>query len=155
MNKYVSIGALGALCVTLMSCFGCSALLGLIQPSSVTVKIINSGTFPVDSTFYIDDDENILELLIKELGTKIENTVQAGESTSFSRSCSDLGAIILDDADLQIVGSVGPDTNADILREGEDFSCGDTIVFTFTHSAVLLDFGVAVTVQPFSLSTGG
>ncbi len=154
MNKCVALGTLGALGITFMSNFGCSALLGLLQPTSVTVQIVNNGSFPVDTTFYIDDDENILEILIKEFGTKIENSVQAGETISITRSCDDLRAIILDDADLQIVGSVGPEANADILREGEDFSCGDTLVYTFTHTDVLLDFDVAVSVQPFTLSTG-
>jgi len=140
--------------MSLMLGFGCSALIGLVQPSTVTVQIVNNGTFPIVTTFYIDKDENIFDFLIKELGTKIEDTVQAGQSTTLTRSCSDLGAIILDKAELQIVGSVGPDTSDGILRQGEDFSCGDTITYTFNHSDALLDFDVTVTVQPLSLDIG-
>ena len=35
----------------------------------------------------------------------------------------------------------------DVLRDGDDFRCGDTFVFTFDHSLVLVDFDVSVSVQ--------
>jgi hypothetical protein len=41
-----------------------------------------------------------------------------------------------------------PDTQSEVLRRGEDFECGGTIVFTFTHSAALVDFDVSVSSGP-------
>ena len=35
----------------------------------------------------------------------------------------------------------------DVLRDGDDFSCGDTIVFTFDHSGILVDFDVTVSID--------
>ncbi|MCH7884473.1 MAG: hypothetical protein IIC01_04415, partial [Planctomycetes bacterium] len=52
-----------------------------------------------------------------------------------------------DDADLLILGDIGPEANSDVLRDGDDFSCGDTIVFTFDHSGILVDFDVIVSVD--------
>ncbi len=155
MSKYVAAGALGTLVVALSSGLGCDALVGLLKPTSVNVRVVNNGTFPVSSTFYIAEDSDILDVLITTFGTQIENTVDAGQSLSFTRSCNDLGAIQLREADLQVVGSIGPETDTNILREGEDFSCGDTIVFTFTNTELPLDLNVTVTIEPFSLSTGG
>ena len=136
--------------ILLVSCIGCgslSDLLGFLQPNLVTVELVNNGAFPVDGTLFYDDDQDTIEALLSETGTERSFTVVAGARSSFSLSCEDLQAIIIDDADLQIVGSIGPDASTDVLRDGTDFRCGDTIVFTFDHSDLIVDFDITVTTQ--------
>lgn len=128
---------------------GCDALEDLFGADTVTVALVNNSSLGLDVEveIYISDQQEIPELLLTELGTKLEYTVEAGETATFSRSCDDLQAIIISDADLQVVGGLGPETSSDVLRDGDDFSCGDTIVFTFDHSLVPIDFDVTVTVE--------
>ncbi len=74
--------------------------------------------------------------------------VGPGQQASFTRSCDELRALVLDDADLQIIGGLGPETSSDVLRIDDEYECGDEIIFTFTHSALMLDFDVSWTVIP-------
>jgi hypothetical protein len=129
---------------------GCDAVEDLFGADTVTVALVNNSSLDLDVEveIYISDQQEIPELLLTELGTKLEYTIEAGETVTFSRSCDDLQAIIVSNADLQVVGDIGPATSSDVLRDGDDFSCGDTIVFTFDHSIVLIDFDVAVTFEP-------
>jgi hypothetical protein len=46
-----------------------------------------------------------------------------------------------------VVGEIGPETDTGVLRDGDDFGCGDRITFTFDHSAVIVDFDVTVDVS--------
>jgi len=57
-------------------------------------------------------------------------------ATVFSKDCDNLQAIIISDADLEVVGEEDTGT----LRDGDDFGCGDTIIFTFD----LIDFDITV-----------
>jgi len=123
---------------------GCDALMDIVLPSTVTVLLVNdSSDFDVDVTLFYHDDEDVLEPILTEVGTEREFTIEPGGMTTFIRNCDDLQAIVIDDADLRVLGGVGPETSSDVLRMGEDFECGDQIVFTFTHSDVLLDFDVS------------
>ena len=126
---------------------GCEALAEFFGSDTLTVQLVNDGDLDVVVEIYISDQQEIPELLLTELGTRLEYTVEAGETVSFSRSCDDLQAIVVSDADLQVIGDIGPQTSSDVLRDGDDFSCGDTIVFTFDHSIVLIDFDVTVTFE--------
>ena len=103
--------------------------------------------FPVEVTVFIDNEQDLPEDVLTQVGTEIQFTVAAGEIVTFSRDCDDLQVIIIDDADLRVVGGVGPEAQSDVLRDGDDFSCGDTITFTFDHSAVIIDFDVSSSVQ--------
>jgi hypothetical protein len=123
---------------------GCDALVGLFGADTVTVRLVNDGDYDVVVEIYISDQQEIPEVLLTTLGTKLEYTVEAGETVTFSRSCDDLQAIIISDADLQVIGGIGPETSSDVLRDGDDFSCGDTIVFTFDHPDVPLDLDLTV-----------
>jgi len=138
---------IGALLVLVAGCDALAPLLGTLQPNLVTVELVNNSDFAVEGTLFYDDDQDTLEEILVETGTERAFTLAAGGRSSFSVNCDDLQAIIIDNAGLQIVGDVGPEANTDILRDGDDFGCGDTIVFTFDHSDVLLDFDVAVTTQ--------
>ena len=35
----------------------------------------------------------------------------------------------------------------DVLRDGDEFGCGDTITFTFDHSDALFDFFITVEIE--------
>lgn len=129
---------------------GCDVLTALLQATSVTVSLVNNGDFRVDVTLIYDNDQDTLDFLLEETGTTLDFTVEAGETVSFTRSCDDLQAILIEDADLRVLSGVGPETNSDLLRDGDEFGCGDTIVFTFDHSDLILDFDVTVSVTESS-----
>jgi len=77
--------------------------------------------------------------------------IPPGGTRTFIRSCDDLQAIVLDDADLLILAGIGPETNTDVLRDGDDFRCGDLIEFTFSHSGAVFDFDVEVDVRSLEI----
>ncbi len=123
-----------------------SFLTGFLSPSSTSVRFVNNTDFNIEGRVIIDDEQNTTEELIEEIGTEISFSVASGETNSISRDCDALQAFLLDDANLQVVGSAGPDVRSDVLRDGSDFNCGDTIVLTFTASAIGTNFDVVVTV---------
>ncbi len=127
---------------------GCPSLVGLLPSDRTTVELRNDGDFAVEVTLFTAENQEIPRSLLTELGTRSDLRVEPGESTSFSRDCDELQAIVIDDADLILIGDVGPDADTDVLRDGSDFGCGDTITFTFDHSAALLDFDVSVSIAP-------
>ena len=130
-----------AVVVVLLS--GCDVLTALLQPTTVIVRLVNEGDFDVEGTLFFDGQQDIPALLLTEIGDELDFTVRAGEASTFIESCDDLQAIVIEDADLLVLVGAGPDASSDVRRDGDDFSCGDTIVFTFDHSAVVLDFDVS------------
>jgi len=127
---------------------GLASLLGnLLGPSSTSVRFVNNTNFDIEGRIIIDDEQNTTEELLEEFGTEISFSVATGNTNSISRDCDDFQAFLLDDANLQLIGSVGPDTRSDVLRDGSDFNCGDTIVLTFTASAVGSNFDVTISYE--------
>jgi hypothetical protein len=126
----------------------CGILDGRLLPETTSVRLVNQGDFDVVVELYIDDVQEIPREALTEFGTRMEFTIPPGEAVTLNRDCDELQAIVIDDADLQVAGQVGPETDTDVLRDGDDFGCGDTILFTFDHSPALLDFDVTVTVLP-------
>lgn len=129
--------------LSLAGTFGCGAL----QPSLVTVALVNDGDFAVEGELFYSDEDDTFEEALEEFGTERPFSIPAGGESTFSVSCDDLRAIIISDADLQIIGDVGPSASTDVLRDGNDFECGDRIEFRFDHSAVITDFDVTVSVE--------
>jgi hypothetical protein len=128
---------------------GCDALVGILLPSTVTVSLVNeSPDYAVVVTLFYHDDDDVLEPILTEIGQEREYTIAPGQTVTFPESCDDLQAIVIDDADLRVLGGIGPETSSDVLRMDDDFECGDEITFTFTHSGALLDFDVDTAVQP-------
>ncbi len=125
----------------------CDSLVGLLRPSETTIVLANNSDFDVEIVLFYGDDQNILELLLTEIGEEMTLTIGAGEQFTFSRDCDDLQAIIIDDADLLLIGQLGPEVKTDVLRDGNEFGCGDTVTFTFEHSDTIFDFSIAVTVE--------
>ena len=78
--------------------------------------------------------------------------VDPGETFTFALACDDVQAIILEDADLRVVAGVSPETDSNLPRDGDEFRCGDTIIFTFDHGLLLVDFGVTISIAD---SSGG
>ncbi len=137
-------------CLSLLMLSGCdqlNALLDLFRPPTTQVELVNDGDFVVDVVMYIDDEQDIPEVLLKEIGERVELSINPGETRVISRPCRDLQAVLIDDADLRVIGQIGPETRTDVLRDGSDFGCRDTIRFTFDHSEILVDFDVTTEVS--------
>ncbi len=143
MKRFLASAAALALLIPLT---GCPGLIDLLNPARTTVRVVNNGDFDVDVVIYYDEDQNVLEDLIDDVGTRVEFTIAPGGVQEFSRDCDDLQAIKVVDADLRVVGQVGPETSSGVVRDGDDFGCRDTITFTFDHSAVLVDFDVSTAI---------
>lgn len=128
---------------------GCDVLSDILLPSTVTVSLVNeSPDYAIVVSLFHHDDDNVLELVLTEIGTEREYTIAPGATAMFMEDCDDLQAIVIDDADLRVLGGIGPETSSDVLRMDDDFECGDEIVFTFTHSDALLDFDVTSEAHP-------
>lgn len=123
----VSAGLLGG-------CPDLGALGDLLGGSNITVRLVNTNmTFSVTVRLYYHDDQNVLtEDLLKAFGEEREFTLAPGTTQSFSVDCDELQAIFIDRAELVVIGSLGPDDDTGIYRDGTDFHCGDTLVFTFS-----------------------
>jgi hypothetical protein len=126
---------------------GCDSLSLPILTDQVRVVLVNDGDYDVNVVLYYDNEQGISESNLRDHGTRLEYTVADGDSVSFLRNCADLQAIMIDEARLQVLGDLGPQTSTDVLRDGDDFDCRETITFTFDHSGLLLDFGVTVDVS--------
>jgi len=136
-----------ALTLALLSVAGCDGLLDPLGPDIVTVKVVNDGDFAIVVEIYYASEQLIPEALLTSAGTQVVLTVQPGQTETFTRACDDLQAIIVNDADLQVLGGAGPETRGSVLRDGTNFNCRDTITFTFDHSFLLIDFAMTETVQ--------
>lgn len=133
----------------LLSALGCDALLDFVLPSTVSVSFVNeSPDFDVEVAFIFDDEDDIPEFVLRQLEPDLELLIGPGDSESRSFDCDDLQAMIIDRAELQ-AAPFGPDSDTDVLRIDDDYECGDEIVFTFTHTALIVDFDVSIQVRPF------
>lgn len=125
---------------------GCDVLLSILTPSSIIISLVNNSDFAITVSLFTSDTQDIPALLITEFGDQSLFNVPAGETVTFTRQCDVAQAIMIDDADLLIIGGFGPETNSDVLRDNTDFSCGDTVIFTFDHTGLLIDFDVTTSV---------
>lgn len=126
MNRMITSALIGCLALSVAGC--------PLTPTQTTIELVNAGSFPVEVTLYISDTQEIPEVLLTTLGTEIQRTVPASQTVTIAYECDELQAVIVDDADLQLLGEIGPQTSSDdVLRDGTDFGCGDTIRFSFSH----------------------
>ncbi len=120
--------------VVLLAGFGCTP--------STEVTLINNASSTVDATVFYHDDQNVLETLIDDVGARLDFTdIEPGGRRTFSRPCEDLQAIQVE-ADLELVGSLGPSETSEVFRDGTDFGCGDQLTFTFTSSTLPPDLDI-------------
>ncbi|MCB9854492.1 MAG: hypothetical protein H6818_02310 [Phycisphaerales bacterium] len=145
LPSFTLLAALVAL--TTAGCGTLSSITRLLSPDLTYVSFVNNGDYAVEGRIIIDDEQNTTEELLEEFGTEISFRVEAGDSMTISRDCDDLQAILLDDANLQVIGSAGPDARSDVFRDGSDFNCGDRITFTFDHGPQIVDFDVSVSIE--------
>lgn len=139
MKKVVSIFLLAASFSVLS---GCSFVLGLLPTAQVTVEFVNNTDFPVTVQAFYNEDDDALEVVLEEFGTEVNQEIPAGETRSFSQNCADLGAIYIERAELNVIGSIGPEAGTDVQRQEQDFECGETLRFTF--SGTVLDLNISV-----------
>ena len=125
---------------------GCGLLGNLAPQPLTTVRLVNNGEFDVRVTVVFDDQQDAPRELLTEFGTALQFTLSPGQSTSFSRDCDEIQAITLDNAELRIIGGVGPSFDSEVFRDGSDFNCGDVIEFSFDHSDILVDFDADVAI---------
>ena len=142
---WMRVGAFCALPILMLA--GCDALVLFFPPTTVTVLLVNDGLFPVNVDLFYSDVQEIPDFLLTEVGTEVNLTVGAGLSRTITRDCDQLQAIIIDNADLEVLGSIGPEANTDVLRDGDEFGCGAVITFRFTHSEAIVDFDVSTSIR--------
>lgn len=140
-------GVMLALAGSLCGCDALSGLIGVIQPNLVTVQLVNDSDFAVEGELFYDDEDDTIEEILEETGTRRQFAIAAGGRNSFSVTCDEIRALMIADADLVIIGGIGPDASTGVLRDGDDFECGDVITFTFDHSEAILDFDVVTSVR--------
>ncbi|RJP34314.1 MAG: hypothetical protein C4547_11095 [Phycisphaerales bacterium] len=138
--------AIAGLALAALAASGCDALSFLLT-NTVNVRFVNDGEFAVDAVVFIHDEQDTPEFLLTEVGEEINLSIPAGDVRSLVRTCEELQVILVDDADLRIIGGIGPEAKSDVLRDGDDFNCGSTITFTFDHSDLIVDFDVTSSVQ--------
>lgn len=142
MKQLKAIAVCGFLGAVMVNCCGCGALLNFAFPDTTTVRVVNNAAFDVEYDLYYGDDENTLEAFLVEFGEHVHTTLAPGESTVIAEDCSNLKAVIIDDADLRIIGGIGPEDDTRVYREGDDFDCRETITFTFNSDSLGLSFEI-------------
>lgn len=135
------------LALPIISLTGCGALISILDESTTKVQMINPGDYNVDVTIYTSEDQNVLEAVLTSIGNESDYNVPANDSITFAMDCDELQAIIIDKAEISITGDIGPDQQSDVLRDGSDFNCGDTITFTFDYAAIPTELEIDVNVS--------
>ncbi len=125
------------LAVVLAGAAGCGAVQKIISGGSQTsIRLVNAADYPVDVVLYYGSTQETLRAVLKNTGTRVERRLSPGEETSLSRKCDALQAVMIDEADLDVALGLGPNADTGVFRDGSDFNCGDTIVFTFRNAGV-------------------
>ena len=113
-----------------------------LGPSATTVEFVNETSFPVEVRYFYGDEEEGTEELLEAFGQEREMTVPAGGTSSVSYDCDALQNIFIKEADLRIIGGIGPSDSTGVFRDGEDFGCGDTIRFTLRANTLNTDLDI-------------
>jgi hypothetical protein len=132
MTRRMAVATLATLTTFLVAVeAGC-----LAPPPQTTVNLVNKTNHRVDVQLFYHENQYLTEGLIESDGVEMVVPVLAGNTYTFSRNCEDLQAIFIKDADLRVVGAIGPEASTRVYREPGDFGCGDTLTFTFTQNAL-------------------
>ncbi len=126
---------------------GCGFGLDIFLPSTVTITFVNGiADFEIQGTVVFDNREAFIKEDLLGFGEERSFSVDGGRSFSLTPlDCGDVESLVLDRAELLVIGDLGPSTDSEILRIDEDFDCGDEIVFTFTGN--ILDLNVSTTAR--------
>jgi len=123
---------------------GCGQFGDLLGPGTL-VTLVNNGDFDVIATVAFSDDPNISESDLIDSGSEIELTIPANDTRSFRRGCLSMRAVMVENAELQVIGGFGPSTRSEVIREGQgnpQMICQGFLSFTFDHNDSTLDFDV-------------
>ena len=126
----------------LVNVAGCDLILDRLWNSGVHVRLLNNSDYPVKVTLYYSDQTDLPRDVLTTLGTKVEYTIPAQDSADLSKPCGELRSLVIDKAELLVVGSVGPEAEMEVLRRGTDFECLETLTFTFDHGPTIVDFNI-------------
>src|SRR5690606_11731752 len=108
--------------------------------------IRNETDFPLEVVVLYDDEQNLPEQILEETGTESVFTLAPGEVRSVTRECDDL-QIVRVSVDLQLLGGLGPSRTSRVYRDGDDFRCGNRIVFIYTAPAVPTRLELSVLIE--------
>lgn len=129
-------------------CLGAVLLCGSCGTVQTYVILINTTNYSVDGRLFYDEEQTLPASGLEVLGTEVTFSIPAGQSFSFNRDCEDLQAIFIKDADMRVAPGVSPETESDVYREPDDFSCGRTITFTFSQNQAGTELNVTFALVP-------
>jgi len=147
MTRGIAVTLLLVVGCFLVSCDSLPGLIDLFLPTTTSVRLVNNTGFTVEGTLYYGDQQDMPEVMLTNdvLATELDFTLAVGaDRVILTESCEGLQAIIIDKAELLLFPGISPDTDTSVLRDSEDFICGDEIVFTFTLTP---DFVIITTVR--------
>lgn len=130
---------------------GCDELAALFGPSRTFVRLVNDSDHRVDVLLIRggENEQDAPRELLEEIGDEERFSLGIGEARTASWDCDEIQAVFIDNAELMIGGTeIGPEADTGVLRDGDEYGCGDVIEFRFDHSGVIVDFDVAVSVIP-------
>jgi hypothetical protein len=134
------------LAVLLAAVAGCGAVQNILSSGSQTsIRLVNEADYPVDVVLYYGKRQETPQAVLKNTGTRMQWRLSPGETASLARKCDALQAVMIDNADLDVALGLGPNADTGVFRDGSDFHCGDTLVFTFRNTGVTklnIDFRV-------------
>lgn len=117
----------------------------LLTPTSTTIELVNDTDFPVEIEMYLGESQETGEALLRSFGEEINQTIAAGETVTLTRDCDQLQAFFIDNAEVSIIGEIGPTEDTRIYRDGSDFGCGDTIRVRFSSPTLPVSLDITVT----------
>lgn len=130
---------------------GCGILGNLLSNDFITVDLVNETGFATDVRLYYGDNQNAFEFELTTFGEEFDAALAAsgtGASRSFTRSCDDLQAIIIDNAESR-VPLVSPNSDTEVYRDASDFSCGDVLTFRFVlEDSLIPDLRIVFSASP-------
>jgi hypothetical protein len=97
--------------------------------------------------FYGDEQATIKDLL-EAFGEEVDVDVPAGETRTISEVCTELQAVFIKEAKLNLGLGIGPTEDTRVYRDGTDFGCGDTIRFTFTANVLETNIDISFAQNP-------
>lgn len=127
---------------------GCGFLSEFLGGRQVRVRLVNTGPDPIDVQLYYGDTQEAPQAVIEEFGEEVEVVLGGNDEFSFLRPCDDLQAIFIDRAEVRLAGlPIGPSEDTEVYRDGDDFSCSDTITFRFSYTVVPPDLAINFIVE--------
>ena len=146
-HKPVAFVGFALIAIAVAGCGVLGNIGDILGANRVTVRLINaSDQFDVNVEVRYGDENLETKDLLKVLGEEVNRTLSPGESSEFTGDCDELESIFVDEAEL-LAPLLNLKEDTDVIVDGDNFSCGDTIVYTFTHSAIIVDFDISTSVQ--------